>query len=260
MRVALLAALAEHPAEALGAGDAVGAGAVHGDVAVAFEQAHQPADLVEHRALLGRWRAAPTSPPSSSGLRPPRTSSTDAAAAPRRSASGSGSTASSVCSTSARKCPHPRHAGELGPVGDLVQREPQPELAGREGEALLEREDVGPDVVDEVLVVGVLVLDDEQVVLAEHPASTSSRAARRARRRPRCGRAARARRCADAFAEPVGERAQQALERRDVGPDPAGPVDDPGPGRAGQRAQTGRVGRQLLGLAVSSAKSGASEA
>ena len=30
------------------------AGAVHGDVAVALEQAHQAADLVEHRALLGR--------------------------------------------------------------------------------------------------------------------------------------------------------------------------------------------------------------
>ena len=49
---------------------------------------------------------------------------------------------------------HPRNAGELGPVGHLVQREPQPELARREGVQLLERQDVRADVVDDVLVVG----------------------------------------------------------------------------------------------------------
>ena len=58
-RVALLAALAQHLAEAFGARDAVGAGPVHGHVAVALEQAHQPADLVEHLALLGRRPARP---------------------------------------------------------------------------------------------------------------------------------------------------------------------------------------------------------
>ena len=46
--------LLQHPGEAVGRGDVADAGPVHGDVAVAFEQAHQPADLVEHVALLGR--------------------------------------------------------------------------------------------------------------------------------------------------------------------------------------------------------------
>ena len=36
----------------------------------------------------------------------------------------------------------PRDAGELRPVGDLVQRQPEPELLGREREALLEGEHV----------------------------------------------------------------------------------------------------------------------
>ena len=117
---------------------------------------------------------------------------------------------------------HPRDAGELRPVGDLVQGQPQPELAGREGEALLEGEDVGPDVVDEVLLLGVLVLDDEQVVLAEHPARHPAEqdadlgaGDAAGDRRERAG--------AHALAEPVGERAQEPLERGDVGPHPAAP-------------------------------------
>ena len=65
---------------------------------------------------------------------------------------------------------HPRNAGELGPVGDLVERKPEPELARREAEPLLQREHVGAHVVDDVLVVGVFVLDDQEVVLAEHAA------------------------------------------------------------------------------------------
>ena len=48
-----VAALAQHPAEAVGARDQALAGAVHGDVAVPLEQAHQAADLVEDRPLLG---------------------------------------------------------------------------------------------------------------------------------------------------------------------------------------------------------------
>ena len=47
-----LPALAQHPAEALRARDAVGSGPVHGDVAVTFEQAHEPGDL-DGLVLLG---------------------------------------------------------------------------------------------------------------------------------------------------------------------------------------------------------------
>ena len=46
--------------------------------------------------------------------------------------------------------------------------------------------------------------------------------------------------------EPVEVRAQQALERGHVGPDPAGPVGHPGPGRARGRPQAG-LGHQFLG-------------
>ena len=124
-----------------------------------------------------------TRPPSSSGLRPARL---DGPAQRLEEPLGVGvDRAEAVLDQPEEVGPHPRDAGELRPVGDLVQRQPQPELAGREGEALLEGEDVGPDVVDDVLVVGVLVLDEQQVVLAEHPGATSSRAASRPRpRRP----------------------------------------------------------------------------
>ena len=62
---------------------------------------------------------------------------------------------------------HPRHAGELRPVGDFVDRDPQAEVAGAEREALLQREDVAADVVDRVG--GGVVVEHEQVVLTEHP-------------------------------------------------------------------------------------------
>ena len=159
----------QHAAEPLGRRDAVGAGPVHGHVAVALEQAHQPADLLEHLGLLGRGeqggQAAVVERVAAGrgGVGDP---------AQRRAASrfGSGSTQPRRLLDEAEEVrPQPRHAGELRPVGDLVEGQPQPELPGREGEALLEGEDVGADVVHEVLVVGVLVLDDEQVVLAEHP-------------------------------------------------------------------------------------------
>ena len=45
-----------------------------------------------------------------------------------------------------------------------------------------------------------------------------------------------------------GERAQQPLERGDVGAHPAGAVGDPGPGGTGQRAQAGLGRHELLGL------------
>ena len=86
------------------------------------------------------------------------------------SLAGSGSTLVHHLGDQAQEVgPQPRHPGELGAVGHLVQRHPQPELAGWEGVALLQGQDVGAHVVDEVLVLGVLVLQDQQVVLAQHP-------------------------------------------------------------------------------------------
>src|SRR5690606_24976272 len=50
---ALAAALAQRPGEAVGGGDVPLAGAVHGHVAVALEQAHHPADAAEQVTLVG---------------------------------------------------------------------------------------------------------------------------------------------------------------------------------------------------------------
>ena len=57
-QVHLLAAGAQHPGEAFGAGHLVDRRAVHGHVAVALEQAHQAADPVHRLALVGDWRRA----------------------------------------------------------------------------------------------------------------------------------------------------------------------------------------------------------
>ena len=59
-------------------------------------------------------------------------------------------------------------ARELAPVGDLVEGQPQAELAGLEPVGLLEGHHVGADEVHDVLVLDRL-LGQQQVVLAEHP-------------------------------------------------------------------------------------------
>ena len=234
-----LAALVEHVAEPPGARDAVGGGPVHGDVAVALEHAHQALHLLEDGVLLGPGQqgdqaslveGAAAGPELLDG--PPEGHQEQLGVGVER--------AQAVVDQRQEVGPQPGHAGELGPVGDLVEGQPQAELPGREGVALLEGQDVGADVVDDVLVVGVLVLDDEHVVLAQHPG----------RHPPEEGAdlgpgdvAADGRHLGrvDPLAEAVGEGTEQALERGQVGLDPPRPVGDPHPGRA-VRGSAGRSG------------------
>ena len=164
----LAPALAQHPGEALGARDLVGAGAVHGDVAVALEQAHQPADLVEHRPLLGLANSVARAAVVERVLALAELVEQPADGVEQLLRVGV-DRVDGLAHQAEEVLAHPRDAGELGPVGDLVQRQPEPELPRREGEALLEGEDVRADVVHDVLVVGASSFDDQQVVLAEHP-------------------------------------------------------------------------------------------
>ena len=143
---------------------------------------------------------------------------------------------------------HPRHAGELRPVRDLVDRDPQPEVGGPERETLLERQDVGADVVDRVgrarpAVVG--VVGHEQVVLTEHalrevaeqPAHLGGRDAA-ADRRERVVR--------EPLAEALHERIEQRPHRRDVRLDPVAPVEH-ARRRVPGRAQPGVARDEILG-------------
>ena len=130
-----------------------------------------------------------TSPPSSSGLRPLRISSAARARA-CTTRSGSGSIDDErVVDQRQEVGLHPRHAGELRPVGHLVDRDPQPEVARAEREPLLEREDVGADVVDGVGRGRRRRARAGRTGRAR--AARTSRAARRARCRRRAGRSAR---------------------------------------------------------------------
>ncbi len=145
---------------------------------------------------------------------------------------------------------HPGHAGELRPVGELVDGDPEAELARREPVPALERDDVRADVVDEVArVVG--VLGEQQVVLAEdpggHPAEDDAELG--AGGSPHGGRHRRRHLRAQ---EPVfgrlGEdRPEKAPERADVRPDPAVPVGDLGTGRPGKGGEPGRGLDERLG-------------
>ena len=123
-----------------------------------------------------RWRPSscsgvatrPMAPLSSSGFRPARISSvirlSEAASRP-----GSGcERAEPLLDQRHEVVAHPRDGRELAAVGDLVQGEPQAELPGLEAVLALEGHHVRAHEVDEVLVVGGL-LGQEQVVLAEDP-------------------------------------------------------------------------------------------
>ena len=139
---------------------------------------------------------------------------------------------------------HPRHAGELGPVGDLVDRDPQTEVARAEREALLQREDVAPDVIDRVG--RRVVVEHEQVVLAEHalgevPEQHAGLGPRHATA-DGCDPTAR-----HPFADARGQWGEQAAHRRDVRLHPRRAVDDLGARRA-RGAETGVVGHERLGL------------
>ena len=84
---------------------------------------------------------------------------------------------------------HPRHAGELRAVRHFVDRDPQAEVARPEREALLQREDVRPDVVHGV---AARPCRERAGRTGRALAATGSRAARPSRWRRRAGRSARA--------------------------------------------------------------------
>src|SRR5256885_12726248 len=122
-----------------------------------------------------------------------------------------------------------------------------PELAWREGEALLERQDVRADVVHDVLIVGVLLLDDQQVVLTEHSrAHPPEQQPELGAGGPPSDRSEPA--AADAFVELVGERTQQSCERRQVGSHPSRTVGDASAGGTGERSQPRGAVHELFGF------------
>ena len=239
-----LAPLAQDAGEALGRRDAVGRGPIHRHVAVPLQERHQAADLVQDGALLVRGEqvheAAVVDRP------PPVASGGHRALQRIEQVVGIGvDEIDGLADQPEEVLSHPRDARELRPVGALVEGDPEPELPGREAEALLEVQHVRPHEVDEVLAHRRLVVDDEQVVLAEHPSRhpAEERADLGAGelRRHRSGQAG-----GGAIVHPLEERPQEALERRDVGPDPIGAVDHPSAGRAGEGAQAGLGGDEIL--------------
>jgi len=141
--------------------------------------------------------------------------------------------------------PHPRHAHELGPVRHLVECQPEVEVRWVEGVATFQGHQVGTHVVDDVLVLGGLVLQHQQVVLAQHPGRHP------AQHRPqlKCAEACRDRRrlVIGVVSHPCEERTEQSLQGRQIGPDPVGSAHDTRTGITGERTEARGGLDQVLG-------------
>ena len=134
--------------------------------------------------------------------------------------------------------PEPGHAGELGAVGDLVQRHPQSELAraGSRGASRARgcwdpRSRRGPGRRDPPP-------RGPAGRTGRAPGSTSSRAARPAPPRRSCP-TVRPQDPIAASSSRTQHRTQQALVRRQVGAHPVVAVHDPGSGLTGRRGEAG---------------------
>ena len=141
--------------------------------------------------------------------------------------------------------PHPWHAHELGPVRHLVECQPEVEVRCVEGVATFQGHQVRTHVVDDVLVLCGLVLEHQQVVLAQHP----GRHPAQHRSQLECAEAGRDLRwlVIGVVGHPREERAEQPLQGGQVGPDPVGPAHDTRTGVTGERTEAGGGLDQVLG-------------
>ena len=196
-----------------------------------------------------RWAglaSSATSPPSSSGLRPWRRSSSTRVERVEEPLRIGVDRLERLLDEPEVVLAQPRHAGELRPVGDLVEREPEPELLGREARSASRararsgrRSTRGPG--RRCAAAGSSTTSRSywpSTRVDIQPSSMPDLGAGEAAGDPR-GQA-----LAHALAELVGERTQQPLEAVDVGVHPAGAVGDAGPGRAGEAPQPGGLRRR----------------
>ena len=143
----------------------------------------------------------------------------------------------------------PGHRRELHPVGDLVQSQPEPELARDEFVPLLDRHHVGSDVIDQILVFGILVADQE-VVLTQDPGGHvgQHQAELGAAHDPTGGQRGMPALLARAVLLNVGQRrSDQSLHGADVGGRPLGPIGHLGSSQPVGRVQAGGLTDQELG-------------
>ena len=134
----------------------------------------------------------------------------------------------------------PRRRRELHAVGDLVDRDPQSEVAWDKTVSALHLDQVGTDEVDQP----VIVRREENVELPEDP----SRDVAEDRTRLCTDGFARDRRPGGTFLQqPLSERFHEPLEPSDVLPDPIAPAHHPCTGTEPGNGEVGEPGDELLG-------------
>ena len=193
-----------------------GADAVHHDVGMALEQRHHRGDPVEDLLLLGRAHQVDQARALAAALDRLGDPLEAVVEHPLR-LDGLGE----ASDLGEEVVAHPRHRGELHPVGLLVQAHPEPEVRGVDLELALDVDDVGRD--QQEPAVGLV----ERVELAEHAARHEAEqtadlgggdpGADRLRQRPRL---------APALGHRVDDRGEEGGEPVGVGLDPGRPVDD----------------------------------
>ena len=140
----------------------------------------------------------------------------------------------------AEERPQPRRRRELHAVGDLVDRDPQSEVAWDKTVSALHLDQVGTDEVDQP----VIVRREENVELPEDP----SRDVAEDRTRLCTDGFARDRRPGGTFLQqPLSERFHEPLEPSDVLPDPSAPAHHPCTGTEPGDGEVGEPGDELLG-------------
>ena len=236
---------AHHPPETVSRGHQPVTGTVHRHIAMAFKQAHQSRQSLQRLTLRFGGEQAHQAAGGQRIL---------AVAARLQQPAGRGRELLGIgihrvdrrLDQAEEMGSHPVDSGELRPVGHLMESQPQPKLAGVERVPVLQRQNIGSHVVDDVLVLGPLILDDQQVVLAENPSGHPAQ--HHSQLGPREPAGHRREQPVGPRAELGGQRSQQPLERGQVGIDPAGAVGDSTPSRARERPQARAALDQILGL------------
>ncbi len=240
----------EHAGHPVLPGDVRAAQLVHDAVPVSLEHGHQRLDLGERRAVLGRreQRDDPAVVERVATLAQLVGRAQERAHQLTRVGVDA---AESALDEPEEVVAHPRHTEELRAVGHLVDRDPEPEVARAEREALLERQDVGAHVsrprrphrraVTRRRSSGTSRSYWPSTRWENQPRSTPSSVALTVRPIGASGLAS------ILLAELVGERPEEPAHRRDVRLHPPAAVEDRG-ARVADDDEAGVLGDQGLGL------------
>ncbi len=213
-------------------------------MAMTFEERHQRLDPVDHRPLLRRGEQSEQTA-LVDDLRPCAVAPRQLVENPAHSSRLRLRLLDQLGHQSEEVLPHPGDALELGPVGHLVQGDPEPELLGAELVGPLQLQEIGPDIGDDITV---LTGGEDELVLAEDPSGYDPQDRRHlGLHHPTCDGShapGAASRLLYPLLELSGEWLHEMGEARHVALDPLRPTDHRGR-RLPRKGEPGRLRHQM---------------